>query len=82
MRGPVGQALFLDAPVDTSLYSLYLHQNYPLFCDDVDDCFDAIEALSGADAMRTDEDLVRLRFPPLLTHTLVSHRLVSERTRN
>ncbi|KAL7416899.1 Rad17 cell cycle checkpoint protein-domain-containing protein [Mrakia frigida] len=51
------ETLFLDAPVDTSLYNLYLHQNYPLFCGDIDECFDSIEALSGSDAMKTDEDL-------------------------
>lgn len=64
------QTLFLDAPVDTSLYNLYLHQNYPLFCGDIDECFDSIEALSGSDAMKTEEDLVRrpasLSFPFLV----------------
>lgn len=64
------QALFTEAPVDTSLYSLYLHQNYPLFCNDVDECASIMETLSGADSLRTDEDMVRLSRPTRLAIVL------------
>lgn len=54
------QTLFKEAPVDTGLFNLYLHQNYPVFCSDIDECADSIEVLSRSDALKTDDDLVRL----------------------
>jgi hypothetical protein len=54
------QNLFSEAPVDLSLYNLYLHQNYPSFTTDIDECAQAIEAFSASDSLKTDDDLVRL----------------------
>jgi cell cycle checkpoint protein len=53
------QTLFKEAPVDTGLFNLYLHQNYPVFCSDIDECAASIEVLSRSDALKTDDDLVR-----------------------
>lgn len=43
------QTLHADSPVDASLFSLYVQQNYTQFCDDVDECFGLADALSEAD---------------------------------
>ncbi|KAF8601784.1 P-loop containing nucleoside triphosphate hydrolase protein [Ceratobasidium sp. AG-I] len=42
-------ALHADSPVDASLFTLYVQQNYTQFCDDVDECMGLAEALSEAD---------------------------------
>jgi cell cycle checkpoint protein len=52
------QVLYKDAPVDTSLFNLYLHQNYPVFCTDIDECAESIDALSRSDSLKTDDDMV------------------------
>ncbi|KAF4571431.1 Cell cycle checkpoint protein rad17 [Pleurotus pulmonarius] len=41
--------LYADSPIDASLLSLYIHQNYPQFCDDVDECADIAEWMSWVD---------------------------------
>ncbi|CUA69879.1 Checkpoint protein rad17 [Schizosaccharomyces pombe 972h-] [Rhizoctonia solani] len=41
--------LHADSPVDASLFSLYIQQNYTQFCDDVDECYGLADALSEAD---------------------------------
>jgi hypothetical protein len=43
------QTLHADSPVDASLFSLYVQQNYTQFCDDVDECMSLADALSEAD---------------------------------
>ncbi|KAF8529721.1 Rad17-domain-containing protein [Hysterangium stoloniferum] len=43
-------ALYADSPVDTSLFSLYLHQNYTQFCDDIEDCDKICDLLSWIDS--------------------------------
>lgn len=51
-------AFWLDLPIDVSLLSLYLHQNYPPFCGaEIESSLGIIEALSLADAeLRTSSD--------------------------
>ncbi|KDQ24539.1 hypothetical protein PLEOSDRAFT_1107465 [Pleurotus ostreatus PC15] len=41
--------LYADSPIDASLLSLYIHQNYPQFCDDVEECADIAEWMSWVD---------------------------------
>jgi cell cycle checkpoint protein len=43
--------LYGDSPIDTSLYSLYLHQNYYQFCAETDECEGVIESLSLIDSL-------------------------------
>ncbi|KLO11926.1 Rad17-domain-containing protein [Schizopora paradoxa] len=43
-------ALYSDSPVDTSLFSLYIHQNYTQFCDSVDECSSLCDWLSWIDS--------------------------------
>ena len=43
------KTLYADSPVDSGLLSLYLHQNYTQYCDDLDQCGDVIESLSWSD---------------------------------
>ncbi|TFK34628.1 Rad17 cell cycle checkpoint protein-domain-containing protein [Crucibulum laeve] len=42
--------LYADSPIDSSLFSLYIHQNYTQFCDDLDQCEGVAEALSWVDS--------------------------------
>ncbi|KII85455.1 hypothetical protein PLICRDRAFT_56696 [Plicaturopsis crispa FD-325 SS-3] len=42
--------LYADSPIDSSLYSLYIHQNYPQFCDDIDHCEGVSEWMSWVDS--------------------------------
>ncbi|KAF5381671.1 hypothetical protein D9615_005567 [Tricholomella constricta] len=42
--------LYADSPIDSSLFSLYLHQNYPLFCDGVEQCEGVSDWLSWVDS--------------------------------
>ncbi|KZP05055.1 hypothetical protein FIBSPDRAFT_914983 [Athelia psychrophila] len=44
------ETLYADSPIDSSLFSLFLHQNYPPFCTSIAECADLAEALSWADA--------------------------------
>ncbi|KAH7100697.1 P-loop containing nucleoside triphosphate hydrolase protein [Auriculariales sp. MPI-PUGE-AT-0066] len=49
-------AIYADSPVDTSLLSLYLHQNFPQFTGDIDNYAGVSEWFSTYDAcMRVDE---------------------------
>ncbi|KIO18471.1 hypothetical protein M407DRAFT_225559 [Tulasnella calospora MUT 4182] len=47
--------LYADSPVDTSLLSLYVHQNYTQFCDDVDECEALVANLSAVDTIGEGE---------------------------
>lgn len=49
--------LYADSPVDTSLLSLYVHQNYTQFCDDVDHCDALIANLSAVDTIGEGESV-------------------------
>lgn len=69
-------ALYADSPIDTSLYSLYLHQNYVQFCSDVEECDGVIESLSFIDSMGDAWDnrgqVAAEKFHALTLGTLVS----------
>ena len=41
--------LYADSPIDSSLFGLYVHQNYPQFCDGVEHCEGVSEWLSWVD---------------------------------
>ncbi|EST07571.1 P-loop containing nucleoside triphosphate hydrolase [Kalmanozyma brasiliensis GHG001] len=43
--------LWADLPVDSSVFQLYLHQNFPQFCTEVEQCEDILEAFSTADVL-------------------------------
>ena len=43
------QALYADTPIDSSLFSLYIQQNYTQFCNDVDECEGVSDWLSWVD---------------------------------
>ncbi|KAG8957192.1 Cell cycle checkpoint protein rad17 [Tulasnella sp. 419] len=43
--------LYADSPVDTSLLSLYVHQNYTQYCNDVDECDGVMSWLSISDTI-------------------------------
>ncbi|KAJ7148701.1 Rad17 cell cycle checkpoint protein-domain-containing protein [Mycena crocata] len=42
--------LYADSPIDTSLFSLYIHQNYTQFCNDVEECDGVADWLSWIDS--------------------------------
>ncbi|KIY72588.1 Rad17-domain-containing protein [Cylindrobasidium torrendii FP15055 ss-10] len=42
--------IYADSPIDSSLLGLYVHQNYPQFCNDVDELAALSENLSWVDA--------------------------------
>lgn len=44
------QSIYADAPIDSSLLSLYIHQNYTPFCEDIDQCEGVSEWLSWVDS--------------------------------
>lgn len=52
------QELLSTAPVDTATFMLWVHQNMPQFCADVDELDECLEAICDADRMKTDDDLV------------------------
>lgn len=39
-------------PLDASTLQAYLHQNYPPFCDTIEQCADLMEGLSDAEALK------------------------------
>ncbi|KAL0563836.1 RFC checkpoint protein Rad17 [Marasmius crinis-equi] len=42
--------IYADSPIDSSLFSLYIHQNYTQFTDDIDHCDGIADWLSWADS--------------------------------
>ncbi|KAF5391137.1 hypothetical protein D9757_003028 [Collybiopsis confluens] len=42
--------VYADSPIDSSLFSLYIHQNFTQFCTDVDECDGVADWLSWADS--------------------------------
>lgn len=42
--------LYSDSPIDTGLFSLYVHQNYTQFCDEIEECSDLSGWLSWIDS--------------------------------
>ncbi|PWN53144.1 hypothetical protein IE53DRAFT_384368 [Violaceomyces palustris] len=53
------EALWADLPVDPSMFQLYLHQNYPNFCDDIDECAEIMEWMSFTEACVPDREEYR-----------------------
>ncbi|KAG6888227.1 hypothetical protein C0992_009277 [Termitomyces sp. T32_za158] len=47
-------ALYANSPIDSSLFSLYIHQNYPQFCNDIDQCDGVADWLSWIDSSGGD----------------------------
>ncbi|KAJ7025587.1 Rad17 cell cycle checkpoint protein-domain-containing protein [Mycena alexandri] len=43
-------ALYADSPIDSSLFSLYVHQNYTQFCNETEECEGVTEWLSWVDS--------------------------------
>lgn len=50
------ETLWRTIPIDANTLQLYLHQNYPQFCDDVDQCCELIEHLSNAETLKTTHE--------------------------
>ncbi|KAH9475883.1 Cell cycle checkpoint protein RAD17 [Psilocybe cubensis] len=48
------ESLYADSPIDTSLFSLYIHQNYTQFCNEVEESEDLADWLSWIDASGGD----------------------------
>ncbi|RPD65187.1 P-loop containing nucleoside triphosphate hydrolase protein [Lentinus tigrinus ALCF2SS1-7] len=44
------ETLYADTPIDASLLSLYIHQNYTQYCNTVEECEALMDSLSWADA--------------------------------
>ncbi|KAJ6617530.1 Rad17 cell cycle checkpoint protein-domain-containing protein [Mycena sp. CBHHK59/15] len=42
--------LYADSPIDSSLFSLYIHQNYTQFCNEVEECDGVADWLSWIDS--------------------------------
>ncbi|KAI5116697.1 hypothetical protein M0805_000022 [Coniferiporia weirii] len=42
--------LYADSPIDTGLFSLYIHQNYPQFCNDIEESSNLSDWLSWIDS--------------------------------
>lgn len=44
------QMLYADTPIDASLLSLYIHQNYTQYCNTLDECEALMDSLSWVDS--------------------------------
>ncbi|KAL5504857.1 RAD17 [Sanghuangporus vaninii] len=42
--------LYAESPIDAGLFALYIHQNYPQFCNDIDQCGELSNWLSWIDS--------------------------------
>ena len=47
---PLPQTLYADTPIDASLLSLYIHQNYTQYCNTLEECDALMDSLSWIDA--------------------------------
>lgn len=52
------KTLFATVPVDTGTFSLWLHQNCPNFCNEIEEVEAALDVLGDADLLKTDDDFV------------------------
>ncbi|EIW78507.1 hypothetical protein CONPUDRAFT_167507 [Coniophora puteana RWD-64-598 SS2] len=73
------EQLAADAPIDAGMLALYVHQNYTLFCDDVDQCGAVLEGLSWGDWVGGSFPSNPYAFPTVARSTL--HALPSPVTR-
>jgi len=44
------KSLYTDSPIDSGLFSLYIHQNYTQFCNELEECDGVIDWLSWVDS--------------------------------
>lgn len=44
------QTVYADSPIDSSLYSIYIQQNYTQFCNEIEECEGVSEWLSWVDS--------------------------------
>ncbi|WVR05388.1 hypothetical protein IAU60_002402 [Kwoniella sp. DSM 27419] len=51
------EAFIPSIPVDASSFTLWLHQSFPSFCENVEQVATGLDDLCTADVMRTDDDL-------------------------
>ncbi|SPO23083.1 related to cell cycle checkpoint protein RAD17 [Ustilago trichophora] len=51
--------LWADLPVDSPVFQLYLHQNFPQFCTEVEQCESILEGFSSADALTPSHEQYR-----------------------
>jgi len=49
------KVLYADSPVDTSLMTLYVHQNYTQFCDEIDHARGVCEWLAMSDLYSSND---------------------------
>ena len=47
---PLRKTLYADSPVDASMLSLYVHQNYTQYCDTLEQCYAEADMLSWTDS--------------------------------
>jgi cell cycle checkpoint protein len=43
--------LFAEAPIDSDIFTSYVHHNFTPFTNDIDECLGIIEGISTADAL-------------------------------
>ncbi len=48
------QMLYSSTPIDTSLFGLYIHQNYTQFCSSLEQCSSLVDNLSWTDANESE----------------------------
>lgn len=53
------QAFLPSIPVDTSTFALWVHQNLPGFCSEIDQVAAINDLFCDADLMKTESDIVR-----------------------
>jgi hypothetical protein len=70
-RRPFKQVIYADSPIDTSLFSLYIHQNYPQFCNETEEAWYIADTLSLIDATNDN-----VRASVLLTLTYFGRSIV------
>ncbi|KAL7424215.1 RFC checkpoint protein Rad17 [Cryptotrichosporon argae] len=51
------EAFIPTIPVDASTFALWIHQNFPGFCIEIEQAADAMDRFCDADVMRTDDDI-------------------------
>ncbi|KAE9402184.1 hypothetical protein BT96DRAFT_1017761 [Gymnopus androsaceus JB14] len=81
-KSPVtgSNTIYADSPIDSSLFSLYIRQNFTQFCTDVDECDGIADWLSWADssggeaAMYSDIKLTHIGFISLPLEHYVPYR--------
>jgi hypothetical protein len=71
------EALYADSPIDSSLFSLYIQQNYTQYCETLDECDGVAEMLSWVDASSAIGVSGSPSFKPLVGCDECTHRLMT-----